>query len=198
MPPHRVYIEPFLGWAAIMKAKLPADRNIGIDINPERIAEAKRDIASAEVTIGDGLRFLETFRWRGGELVYCDPPYLLETRTSNCRYDFEISDHTRLLRVLSMLPCPVMLSGYHSTLYDEVLRTWRMVEYKAPTRAGWRTEVLWCNFPEPLELHDYRYLGSGFRERQNIKRKIQRWSKKLAAMPMLERRALMAAIQNTK
>ncbi len=37
MPPHRVYIEPFLGWGSIMKAKLPADRNIGIDINGDRV-----------------------------------------------------------------------------------------------------------------------------------------------------------------
>jgi hypothetical protein len=37
---------------------------------------------------------------------------------------------------------------------------------------GPRTEWLWFNFPEPIALHDYRYLGTGFRER--IKRKKQR------------------------
>jgi len=198
MPPHRVYIEPFLGWAAIMQAKLPADRNIGIDLNADRINEARAALPSAELTIGDGIRFLQNFRWQGGELVYCDPPYLLETRTSRARYQFEISDHTRLLAALLALPCYVMLSGYHSSLYADTLREWRMVEYKAPTRAGWRTEVLWCNFPEPLELHDYRFLGDGYRERQNIKRKIQRWSKKLSGMPLLERHALMAALRTAR
>lgn len=31
MPPHRVYIEPFLGGGAIMRLKRPAIANIGVD-----------------------------------------------------------------------------------------------------------------------------------------------------------------------
>jgi hypothetical protein len=31
------------------------------------------------------------------------------------------------------------------------------------------------NFPEPVALHDYRYLGEDFRQRERIKRKKQRW-----------------------
>lgn len=198
MPPHRVYIEPFLGWGTIMKAKLPADRNIGIDRDGDRIQTARLELPSAELTIGDGVAFLERFEFRGGELVYCDPPYLLETRTGHQRYNFELSDHRRLLDVLSRLPCPVILSGYFSELYDETLRTWRVVTYTGQTRGGPRTEYLWLNFPEPLELHDYRYLGRNFRERERIKRKISRWSNKLTAMPPLERHALMAALRESQ
>ena len=57
------------------------------------------------------------------------------------------------------------------------------------------TEWLWCNFPPPVTLHDYRYLGAGFRERERIKRKKQRWTDRLHRLPMLERRALLAAIE---
>ena len=32
------------------------------------------------------------------------------------------------------------------------------------------TEYLWCNYPAPMALHDYRYLGKDFRERERIKR----------------------------
>jgi DNA adenine methylase len=39
MPPHRVYIEPFLGSGAIFRLKRPADRNIGLDLNPDVIAD---------------------------------------------------------------------------------------------------------------------------------------------------------------
>lgn len=198
MPPHRVYIEPFFGGGSIMKAKLPADRNIGIDRNGDAISAAKRDLPSAELSIGDGIRFLERFQWRGGELVYADPPYLLETRTSNARYDFELSDHQRLLDVLCGLPCSVILSGYYSTLYAKKLSHWRVVTYTGQTRGGPRTEYLWCNFPEPLELHDYRYLGKDFRERERIKKMQRRWAAKLAKLPSLERHALYAVIREVQ
>jgi hypothetical protein len=35
MPPHRVYIEPFLGGGAIWRAKRPAELNIGIELDAE-------------------------------------------------------------------------------------------------------------------------------------------------------------------
>jgi hypothetical protein len=54
------------------------------------------------------------------------------------------------------------------------------------------------NFAEPLELHDYRFLGKGFRERERIKRKRLRWRARLERMPALERHALMATIEELK
>ena len=63
------------------------------------------------------------------------------------------------------------------------------------TRGGLAEECLWSNFPEPTELHDYRYLGEGFRERERIKRKTTRWTARLARMPLLERRCLLAALE---
>jgi hypothetical protein len=180
-----------------MKTKRPADRNIGIDLDGEAITRAREDIVSAELTIGDGVGFLERFKWQGGELVYCDPPYLMETRSSKrALYRFEITHHARLLRVVKSLPCFVLLSGYWSDFYASELSTWRSVPYQAMTRGGrMATEFVWCNFPEPAELHDYRYLGRDFRERERIKRKKARWAKKLASLPTLERHALFAVIR---
>lgn len=34
MPPHEVYVEPFLGGGAVMRLKRPARLNIGVDLNP--------------------------------------------------------------------------------------------------------------------------------------------------------------------
>jgi hypothetical protein len=50
------------------------------------------------------------------------------------------------------------------------------------------------NYPTPVALHDYRYLGDNFRERERIKRKANRWVAKLQNMPVLERQALLSAI----
>ena len=68
--------------------------------------------------------------WIVTVLVYCDPPYLLYTRTSNRRYRFEYEeqDHIELLEIVKTLSCSVMLSGYPSTLYEDLLTGWRILE----------------------------------------------------------------------
>lgn len=204
MPPHRVYIEAFLGSGRVMRMKLPADRNIGIDLDAAAVTDFKfsnlhstrRHLASVELKVVDAIRWLENFKWSGGELVYLDPPYLLETRScAVARYKFELTHHERLLRVIKALPCDVMISGYWSELYDRELADWRSINFPAKTRRGMATEWLWMNYPEPTELHDYRYLGANFRERQDIKLQQKRWVKKFLEMPQLQRQALFAAIR---
>lgn len=130
-------------------------------------------------------------------LLYCDPPYLLSTLSSAGRYEHMLSDvdHRRLLRVLRKLPCMVMLSGYWSQMYADALPDWNTLQFKSMTRGGLATETVWYNFPTPVALHDYRYLGVGFRERERIKRKKQRWVNRLGRMPVLERQALLAALE---
>ena len=41
MPPHQIYIEPFLGGGAIMRLKRPAQLNIGIDRDRAAIEKAR-------------------------------------------------------------------------------------------------------------------------------------------------------------
>ena len=183
MPPHRVYAEPFLGGGAVMCAKRPASLNIGIDRDPKavnavaRAAIATHGEAGFRFEIGDALGFLRWYPFAGDELVYCDPPYLFETRNSDRpRYAYELGDdagHHALLDILTALPCMVMLSGYWSQLYTERLGHWHSVQFQAMTHGGPRTEWLWCNFPEPIALHDYRYLGTGFREREHQAQKAE-------------------------
>lgn len=204
MPPHRVYIEPFLGGAAIMRHKRPAALNIGLDLDPSAIdaalscSIAGSDDAGFRYEIGDALEFLRSYPFTGDELVYCDPPYLFETRSSDRPiYNYELGDdqHPALLDILTALPCMVMVSGYWSELYADRLAAWHAVQFQAMTRGGKpATEWLWCNFPAPIVLHDYRYLGGSFRERERIKRKKQRWTDRLHRLPLLERQALLAAI----
>lgn len=220
MPPHRVYIEPFLGGGAIMRAKRPAEKNIGIDLSrdainafrsglqaasPEpafgyRIAESDDRCRHASLTlqVGDGLEFLRRYPSSGDELVYCDPPYLKSTRKGRDIYEFEMSDrqHRQLLRwsIANRENCHIMISGYDSSLYREKLKGWNRIQFEAMTRRGLATETLWFNFPKPTVLHDYRYLGENFRERERLKRKIERWRSRIAKMPQLEKQALLSVI----
>jgi hypothetical protein len=148
---------------------------------------------------GCGLAFLEqssSLMASGSTLVYCDPPYLRSTRSGGRLYEFEMTDvdHRRLLRWAIAARCRVMVSGYWSGMYSRSFRAWRCVKFNAMTRGGLAEECLWCNFEDAAALHDYRYLGENFRERERIKRKTLRWKNRLARMPMLERRALLCAI----
>jgi DNA adenine methylase len=92
----------------------------------------------------------------------------------------------------------VMLSGYRSELYDRLLSGWRRYEFQAVKRNGQKaTECLWMNFPEPMELHDYRWLGTDRIDRQRIKRKTERWRAKFRAMPANERYAILHALKTS-
>ncbi len=122
---------------------------------------------------GDGVAFLKSYSFTGPELVYCDPPYMHETRGRTDLYRFEMDDrqHRELLQIIRRLPCRVMISGYWTETYAAALKDWNTTTFQAMTRAGRpATEWLWFNFPEPVALHDYRYLGEDFRERERIKR----------------------------
>jgi DNA adenine methylase len=133
-------------------------------------------------------------------VIYCDPPYLGSVRADAGRRYYrrefrDVADHCELLDVLNGLRgVPVLLSGRRCKLYDSLLKDWRRVDYQTSTHAGPVSESLWCNFDEPTELHDYRFLGRDFRERERIKRKVSRWRARLARMPILERQLLAAAI----
>ena len=206
MPPHKTYIEMFLGSGAVMRNKQVALRNIGIDRSPEALGlcldlagEKGRLITHLE---GDALELLPSLKRtltdsllinEPDTLIYADPPYIMETRKGGEMYDFEMSDadHVRLLRILIDARCMVMISGYRSGLYDEALSHFHRVDYQTMTRRGMVEESLWMNFPAPIALHDYSHLGADYRERERIKRKKARWAAKIAGMDRQERLAIM-------
>ena len=180
MPPHHTYIETHLGGGAIMKRKPPARHNIGIDLDARALARFQCDYP-VETIPGCAPRFLAEYPFTGRELVYSDPPYLVHTRSSQRRYrfDYEERDHVELLARLKRLPCPVILSGYPSDLYDERLGDWQTLEVQVMNQAGVRTEKLWFNFT-PERLFWAGYAGKNFTDRQRIKRKADSWARGMA------------------
>ncbi|QEM92736.1 DNA adenine methylase [Kosakonia radicincitans] len=207
MPPHDTYIETHLGGGAVMLRKPPARRNWGIDIDPDVIQgflHGKKGLFNKTEEIlnlhtGDAVTFLQAFDFNaaGRVLVYSDPPYLHETRTSSARYRYEYNDedHDRLLVCLNSLPAnvSVILSGYPSQHYDHLLAGWRSKEFQAMTRGGVRTEKIWMNF-DPGAAYTHRYAGKDYNDRHRIKRKAERWRAKYAALPPAERLAIMVAL----
>jgi DNA adenine methylase len=87
-------------------------------------------------------------------LHYVDPPYVFATRSMPrgavqpfCyRHEMTDADHTALAAVLHDVAGMVVLSGYHSELYDTLYDGWHRTERDAlADGAGPRTEVLWFN-----------------------------------------------------
>ena len=194
MPPHTVYIETHLGGGAVMRRKPAALRNIGVDLDGRALSRFECAYA-VELVQAHCHGYLADFAFDGSELVYSDPPYLCGARKSARRYrhDYADADHAALLELLAGLPCAVMVSGYPSALYDELLRGWRSVSLQVMNRAGVVTEKVWFNFT-PDRVHRARCAGRDFTHRQTVKRKAQSWGRRYRAMPPAERLAVLAAI----
>lgn len=210
MPPHDTYIETHLGGGAIMLNKPPASRNIGYDIDPDTIEEFCQGNPefldeleeSLEISNVDAISTLQKFDFSssGRTLIYADPPYLPETRTSRARYRHEYTegDHRRLIATLRVLPSNVMvmISGYPSALYDTLLANWRSIQFQVMTRGGPRTEQLWMNFAEGA-AYSHAFAGTDYIDRQRIKRKAERWASNYRALPPSERVAILSALLST-
>jgi DNA polymerase-1 len=90
-----------------------------------------------------------------GTLFYLDPPYVKGTRASPEVYRHDgmgEADHRALLELLLTVRGKVMLSGYPSELYDEMLAGWTRHEWPVKNHGATgdkkrhMTELLWCNF----------------------------------------------------
>lgn len=205
LPPHHVYCEPFAGGAAVFRHKRLARRSILIDLSPgtlDGIGDATR-WPGVETIVADGTEYLRRFRPPAGRVVqwYCDPPYLRGTRRDPDRdyyaHEWTIADHEYFLDVVvdaSSSSMPILISGYWSELYADRLAGWATDHFTTSTRAGPAEEWLWANYARPTELHDYRYVGADYRERERIRKHQRRRCRILRGMPELERRALLAAI----
>lgn len=93
--------------------------------------------------------------------------------------------------MLRTVPANVMISGYPSALYDELLAGWRSIQFQVMTHGGPRTEKLWMIFTEGSA-----FAGTNYIDRQRIKRKAERWAKNYSAMPSAEQAAILAEILN--
>jgi hypothetical protein len=196
MPPHDTFVDLFVGSGAILLRKEPAAASYAVDLDGAVLDRLPTRPGLVKLR-GDALTFLDEFDYAAARrvLIYADPPYLHETRTSRKRYEHELSDrqHIELLDRLRASPASVILSGYPSRLYDEHLPGWNTYEFQVMTRGGPRTEKLWLNF-KASAAHWASYAGVNFTDRQRIKRKAERWATNYGELPPGERLAVLAAL----
>ena len=79
-------------------------------------------------------------------LVYCDPPYLHETKVSKTVYSSEMTtdDHIELSHILNSFKGKAIISGYSSPLYNRLYKGWN-TEKKKVTKEN-KIEIIWKNY----------------------------------------------------
>jgi DNA adenine methylase len=119
-----------------------------------RFAAVATRLRSVSLECRDALDVIRDYGTDPANLLYVDPPYLGSTRTgSTDGYAMEMRDdgaHQELADALKTCRSRVLLSGYHSPLYDALYADWERHEHSTWTGQGnsraARTEVAWCNY----------------------------------------------------
>lgn len=194
MPPHDTYIEAFLGSGVVLKNKPLSKRTLAFDLDTAMLDENNYD-GSVELFNTDFLSSIVNFDFSGKNvLIYADPPYLHSTRgKARYKFDYTTQQHIELLSVLKNIPAKIIISGYPSKLYDEMLQGWQSIELQAMTRGGVRTEKLWFNY-KPDACFCSTFAGKNFTDRQRIKRKTERWLQSYLSMSAGEQLSILSAL----
>ncbi len=138
-------------WSARLRGGRPGDQNAWETIRAElpAIAERVRAVTFYNVPAVNLIRAHDG----PDALIYCDPPYLHETRTARAAYEHEMGrdDHAALLDALLACRGRVFLSGYRSEMYDAALAGWTRHDFEIANHSGQgktkqrRVECVWTN-----------------------------------------------------
>ncbi|MFZ4206805.1 DNA adenine methylase [Streptomyces griseoincarnatus] len=125
-----------------------------LDAYRDRLLPAAERLMSVSLECLPALTVIGKYGAAADVLLYVDPPYLGTTRSHRNRYGEEMRgerEHRDLAAALNDCRAAVVLSGYHSPLYDELYTDWH--QYAQQTTTGnaagerARVEVLWSNRP---------------------------------------------------
>jgi DNA adenine methylase len=117
----------------------------------DRIAAVAERLHRVSLEARPALDLIEAYGAHPDVLLYCDPPYLAETR-SGSNYANEMAgtpEHRELAEALRGCAAAVVVSGYDSPLYDEIYAGWDRTEIRTGNGQGGTyrgtIEVLWSN-----------------------------------------------------
>lgn len=227
IPPHNIFISAFAGNCGVFNNISRSGISILNDKDPrvtERwksfpppgciISESLPDLTrkyrdttilpAVIVNNGDAAGIIAKYGDTAGAFIYCDPPYMISKRSCKNKpyylFDWkEDQQHIDFLAIAVTVKSNVMISAYENDLYNNILKDWNRHTFMSMTRKGLREEIIYYNYPRPSILHDFRYLGKDFRERERIKLKVKRWRNKLANLNEIERTAILSdLISNNK
>lgn len=126
---------------------------------PNKVIQAAERLRGVQIENRPALELIERFNYEN-VLIYCDPPYMLETRHGKqYRCEMDDSEHEELLEVLLRHKGAVLISGYDTDLYRDMLGKWTSRVTTSYSQACTKKkEMLWMNFEPPgrqITFEDY-------------------------------------------
>lgn len=199
IPVHDEYYELFAGSAAIASRLPRAAVTVLNDCNPGVCAALKKQVPVDTIIMNcNALQLISSVvPGRRNIFAYCDPPYKLSTRgTTRTIYEHEMtdSDHNDFLSVVRTVKFNCMISHYACEEYDTALKGWCKEERKVRYHGRSVKECIYYNYPRPVKLQSYQFVGSDCWDRQRVTRKINRLVNKLSNLPPLERNAIISRV----
>lgn len=126
---------------------------------PEKIMQAAERLRGVQIDNRPAIELIPRFNFEN-VLIYCDPPYMMETRHGK-QYRCEMTnrEHEELLAILIEHKGKVLISGYDTELYNSMLVGWNKYETTAYSQVcSLKKEVLWINYEPPgkqMTFEDY-------------------------------------------
>ncbi len=117
---------------------------------PDRIMQAAERLRGVQIENRPAAELIPRFNFEN-VLIYCDPPYMLNTRHGKqYRCEMDEADHEELLELLLKHKGPVIISGYETELYNNMLAGWSRYETVAYSQVcSKKREIIWMNYEPP-------------------------------------------------
>jgi DNA adenine methylase len=141
----------------------------------DSLQKACKRLKNAHIEHDDAIEVIKRYDAKDA-VIYLDPPYVHETRSSKRRYEGgELTNdmHVRLSEVAKACKASVFISGYDSPFYRELYAGWRCISTEVttngsrPNQANKRVEYLWIS-PKADSLHHYPLFRGGISEDEDI------------------------------
>ncbi len=134
---------------------------------PDKIIQAAERLRGVQIENRPAVELIKRFNYPK-VLIYCDPPYMLETRNGKqYRCEMDIKDHEELLKALLQHKGAALISGYETDLYNDMLSGWTKAWNTSYSQVHLKKqEVLWMNFkPVNIQMDLFGFMGGSGNDR---------------------------------
>lgn len=113
----------------------------------DKLPEVHNRLSSVIIEHRDIMALINKYD-RPDVFMYLDPPYVISKRSSNQKYETDMSDkqHEALINRLLRCKCKWLLSGYDSYIYQPLTNKFGKMEFYSPNSGSSAIEVLWKNY----------------------------------------------------
>lgn len=109
---------------------------------PEWIIEVAERLRMVQIECSPALELIQRYNYEN-VFMYLDPPYLLDTRNGKqYRHEMTDDDHKKMLKEILASRAKIMISGYASALYNDMLSGWTKKEFQSHAEMGKKEQKL--------------------------------------------------------